>query len=395
MNMAQVLFDAEKAARWLDEKTGARRIFYSSVDLRRGAGRICPVDVNVFPAGFNNLCKTDAAGVAPLFRDALSSAGALPGSSVGVIAESHTRNPYYAEHLHALIGFLRNAGYRAEASCPECADDVTVRSASGQSLNLLPIVRRGDTIVFGSDFVPDMLLLNNDLAGGIPFLLKNISQTLLPPPQYGWFSRRKHSFFEVYARMAEEFGIDLGIDPRMISPLSLRVPDVDFKQKSGLDRIAAAVETVLEASRKWNQAHARPEPPVAIVKSNYGTYGMAVMSVHGPDEILNINRKTMNKMHIGKGKVQTTEVLVQEGIPTEDTVDGCPAEPVVYLIGGELAGAFYRLHCERDNQYNLNVSGMSFKPICLHDLTPGDSLHQSLVIGRLACAAAARELLSA
>lgn len=384
-------FNIEKAAAWLDSQTNSNTIFYASVDVRRGGGRICPIDVNLFPAGFNNLCKTDGGDVSARLNQAFDRIGVRRDAAIGVVAESHTRNPYYAEHLHSLIAFLRAAGYKTEVSCPECADDVVVASSSGQSLTLSPISRRGDKIVFGADFVPDILLLNNDLAAGAPLLLKNLSQPVIPGLGYGWFARRKHNFFETYAEIASNFCREIGVDPRTINPLTIHVGDVNFKEKSGLDRIAAAVEKVLAESKKWYEENGISETPTAIVKSDSGTYGMAVMSVTSADEILQMNRKTVNKMHVGKGKVQTTGVIVQEGIPTEDSVDGCPAEPAVYLIGGLPVGAFFRHHCERENTYNLNVSGMAFKPVCLHDLSPADPFMQVVIIAQLACAAAGRE----
>lgn len=390
--MNSVWVDPAKASQWLDQREeGGQSIFYSSVDIRRGAGRICPVDVNLFPAGFNNLCKTDVKDTPASFRQALERRGIPKGAAVGVVAESHTRNPYYAEHLHALVGLIREAGYLAEVSCPECADDVVVQSSSGQILTLLPIHRRADKILFGADFAPDLLLLNNDLAAGVPLLLKNVSQPVVPAFGYGWFHRRKHRFFEIYSKLADEFCSDFSLDPRTINPLSLRVAEVDFKNKIGLDRIAGAVETVLEACRRWYGDHGLGEVPTALIKSNYGTYGMAIASVTDPDQILHINRKLINKLHVGKGKVQTTEVIVQEGIPTDDAVENGPAEPVVYLVGGRPVGAFFRHHAERDNTYNLNVSGMAFKPICLHDQPASDPMSAALVIARLATIAAARE----
>lgn len=382
--------DLEKSRGWFSRQKGLPDIFYASVDLRRGAGRLCPVDVNLFPAGFNNLCKTDAEHAPPVLREALARRGVKDGGAVGIVAESHTRNPYYAEHLHALVGLIRRAGYRAEASCPECADDVLVRSASGETLTMMSIGQKAGRIVFGTDFVPDFLLLNNDLATGIPPTLENVSQPMTPATDRGWFVRRKHQFFEAYAKLAGDFCGEVGLDTRAIVPRSILVSDINFKDRAGLDRITAAVDAVLSESGRWNAEHGISEPPVAIVKSNYGTYGMAVMSVSSPDEILQMNRKTINKMHVGKGKIQTTEVLVQEGIPTEDAVDGCPAEPVVYLIDGEPAGAFYRHHCERGNKYNLNVSGMAFKPICLHE-DLGSHLPLVLTVARVAARAAALE----
>ncbi len=381
----------DRARRWLDGRAETGGVFYVSVDIRRGGGRICPVDVNVFPAGFNNLSPADAQRLPAHFRAALESRGWPPDSAVGIIAESHTRNPYYAEHLHALVGAIRKAGFRAEISCPECADDVTVISASGESLKLLPFSRRGALAVFGADFIPDVLLLNNDLASGLPLLLKGLAQPMIPDARYGWYARRKHRLFEIYDKLADEICRTAQIDPRGIRPLSLAVTDVDFKQRSGLDRIAQSVETVLAESRRWNESAGVSGPPVAVIKSNYGTYGMAVMSVSSAAEVLTINRKTVNKMHVGKGKVQTSEILVQEGIPTDDLVDGCPAEPVIYLVDGRPVGAFYRHHGERGNSYNLNVTGMSFKPICLTDVAESDGMEATVLVARLAALAAAME----
>lgn len=377
--------------RWVNERMLAADVIYASIDIRRGAGRICPVDVNLFPAGFNNLCRVDAEAVAPVFGEALKRRGVAPGAAVGIIAESHTRNPFYAEHLHALVGHIRRAGFRAEVSCPECAEDVVVRSSSGQTMTLLPIGGKEGRVVFGADFNPDFLLINNDLSTGVPLLLAAARQPMSPSPSRGWHVRRKHMFFEAYEKIVAEFCAIIGEDPRRYLPRSIRVADVDFKTRAGLEPVAAAVETVLAETRRWNEEHHVDEPPAAIIKSNYGTYGMAVMSVSSPDEVTQMNRKTINKMQIGKGKVQTTEVIVQEAIPTDDQIDGCPAEPVIYLIDGTPVGAFYRHHCERGNKYNLNVSGMSFEPICLKDRPTTGEIPAVLLISRLASYAASKE----
>ncbi|MBI4179482.1 glutamate--cysteine ligase [bacterium] len=395
--MRELPIDSKSAVEWLDRRDPERPVFYASVDIRRGAGRICPIDVNLFPAGFNNLCKTDAEDTPGKLKAAFERRGVRAGAGVGVIAESHTRNPYYAEHLHALVGLIRKAGYRAEISCPECAEDVTVRSVSGETLTMLPILRLDRKIIFGADFVPDFLLVNNDFASGIPPGLVRPLQTMEPSPTLGWCNRRKHDFFSHYERIAKEFCRDLGTDSRLIVPKSLFVGDVNFKTRAGFDQLAEAVESVLAAARAWHDEMEISERPVAVIKSNHGTYGMAVMSVSSVDEVRQMNRKTVNKMQIGKGKIQTREVLVQEGIPTEDAVDGCPAEPVVYFLDGRPIGAFYRHHCERENTYNLNVSGMAFKPICLHDDPEAKDvpLQTLLAVTRLAVLAAAEETAAA
>ena len=44
------------------------------------------------------------------------------------------------------------------------------------------------------------------------------------------------------------------------------------------------------------------------------------------------------------------------------------AEPVVYLIGGELIGGFLRTNSERGVEDNLNSQGMVFRKLCMSDL---------------------------
>ena len=61
-------------------------------------------------------------------------------------------------------------------------------------------------------------------------------------------------------------------------------------------------------------------------------------------------------------------MAVQEGIPTATLVDRLPAEPVIYLFGGELIGGFLRTNQERSDEDNLNSQGMVFRKLCMSDL---------------------------
>ena len=45
--------------------------FYSSVDIRESREKYAPVDHNMYPAGFNNLCNVDIRGAATLVRETL------------------------------------------------------------------------------------------------------------------------------------------------------------------------------------------------------------------------------------------------------------------------------------------------------------------------------------
>lgn len=337
---------------------------YLSVDLRAGAGRICPVDTNLYPAGFNNISGADGPAVARAFQRALKRGGVEPGAKVGILSECHTRNPFYSENLFKLSRFLRDAGYQTGIACPDFIEPSAVTAAGGESISVRVIENRGGVITFDDGFKPDFLLVNNDFSSGVPQDLEGITQPCQPSPAWGWHRRRKHRFFERYSELATRLASDAGIDPWTIVPAWRHVGPVNFKERQGLDRIAAAVDEVLAATRGEYTKRGTGLEPVAVVKSDHGTYGMALMAVTSADAILHMNRNAIKKMHVGKGKSTTSDVLVMEGIPTDARIGGCPAEPVVYMVGGEPVGAFWRHSCEK-HEWNLNVAGMAFTPIAL------------------------------
>jgi glutamate--cysteine ligase len=90
------------------------------------------------------------------------------------------------------------------------------------------------------------------------------------------------------------------------------------------------------------------------------------------EELKKMNRRTKNKMSIGKNKSTIDHVIVQEGVPTQMTTEGYTAEPVIYIMGEELIGGFIRANTERSDMDNLNAQGMFFKKLCFKDLS--DSL---------------------
>ena len=60
---------AKEMEDWIDEQSRKARVpLYTSVDLRVSHHKITPVDTNIFPAGFNNLCQVFRERVGRLFK---------------------------------------------------------------------------------------------------------------------------------------------------------------------------------------------------------------------------------------------------------------------------------------------------------------------------------------
>lgn len=377
--------------------------FYGSVDLRNSGFKLAPVDMNLFPGGFNNL----SADSVPLSVQAAMSAveKVCPEArSILLIPENHTRNTYYLQNVAALAHIFEQAGLKVRLGTvnPEITAPTELTAANGAPVLLEPVVRHGNRLMLADGFNPCMVLLNNDLSAGVPSLMQNLEQAVLPPLHAGWAVRRKSHHFAAYDRVTREFAELLSIDPWLINPMFNHCSGLDFQSRQGEQELADAVSDLLTRIRVRYQERGIEHEPFVIVKADAGTYGMGVMSVRSPDEVMGLNRKARNKMSVVKEGLEVSEVIVQEGVYTFETVDDAVAEPVVYMMDRYVIGGFYRVHTGRGVDENLNAPGMHFAPLsfesaCLPDRhgTPDcapNRFYSYGVIARLALLAASYEL---
>jgi len=347
--------------RWLDHTPP----FYGSVDLRNAGYKLAPVDMNLFPGGFNNLSDE-------MLPAAVQAAGHAiermcpDARNLLLVPERHTRNLYYLTNVARLVRILRQTG--VEVRVGTLSDEVTQRTPielpNGETLVLEPLVRRGDRLgVEGFD--PCVVLLNNDLSAGIPAVLRGLDpgQILVPPLQAGWAVRRKSNHFAAYDQVAAEFSKLIGIDPWLINPYFGRCGQVNFHERAGEECVASNVDFVIERMKEKYREHGITDTPYVVVKADAGTYGMGVMTVRDSEEMRGLNRKQRNKMAVVKEGLAVSEVIIQEGVPTREDVDGAAAEPVVYMMDRSVVGGFYRVHTERGRDENLNAPGMHFVPL--------------------------------
>lgn len=376
---------------------------YSSVDLRNSGFKLAPVDTNLFPGGFNNLNPD----FLPLCVHALQSTieKICPEArGVLLIPENHTRNQFYLQNVARLALVLRQAGLnvRIGSLLPEITAPTTLELANGNSLTLEPLVRRGNRLCVDG-FDPCVVLLNNDLSAGVPDILKNLEQTVLPPLTAGWYMRRKSKHFAAYHQVSNSFADLLSIDPWLIDPYFAVCNQVNFQEKVGEECLAAQVDLVLQQTRAKYTEYGVKHDPFVIVKADAGTYGMGIMSVKDASEVRDLNRKQRNKMAVVKEGMQVSDVLIQEGVYTFEDLNGAVAEPVVYMVDRYVVGGFYRVHTERGVDENLNAPGMRFEPLAFEqccilpnpDGEPDDAPNRFYaygVVARLAMLAASLEL---
>lgn len=360
---------------WLDaERQRCDTPIYSSVDVRHAGFKLAPVDTNLFPAGFNNLSAAAASRAATRMGGRFARMG-YHKPRVLILPENHTRNVMYLENLHALAAIASKVASEVQiGTLQDVSEPLILTTASGATITQQPLARTGTTLHTRAGFLPDVILVNNDLTSGMPEMLRGVAQPMLPRPGQGWHRRRKSIHFEAYAQLAARFGQEFGIDPWLISAEFHKCGRVNFSERTGMECVALGVERVLSRIRTQYEAHGITQKPYVFVKSDSGTYGMGIMTVESGEDLLELNKKTRNKMATIKEGVENTEVIIQEGVPTVDTIEGNPAEPMMYLVDGHAVGGAYRVNRERDAMGNLNASGMYFMRLCDEGEADGEAL---------------------
>ena len=361
----QILSNQTKIEAWFRSKWKEHKPpFYGSVDIRNAGYKMASIDMNLFPGGFNNLNPNFIQLASHAALDAVERA-CPQAKSVLIVPENHTRNTFYLQNVYALSNILRNAGFEVRLGSinPEITEPVELETALGDTVTLEPLQRTRGRVHLADGFSPCLILLNNDLSAGVPDILKDISQTVLPPLHGGWTTRRKTAHFSAYNDVAAEFAALVGMDEWQINPYFEQISGLNFQEREGEDALADAVERMLAKIQAKYDEKGITDQPFVIVKADAGTYGMGVMSVKSADEVRGLNRKNRNKMAKIKEGLEVSEVIVQEGIYTYETLHGAVSEPVVYMMDRFVVGGFFRVHEGRGADENLNATGMSFVPL--------------------------------
>lgn len=391
-------------SQWLEHSAP----FYASVDIRNSGFKLSPVDTNLYPAGFNNLN--------PVFISLSVQAAMVAIEKVCpeahrllIIPENHSRNTYYLQNVVALTNILKTAGLdvRIGSISPEITEPTEVATQDGHYLLLEPVVREGNRLKLKhatlGDFDSCAILLNNDLSGGVPDILKNLEQDLIPPLHAGWHVRRKTKHFSAYNRVVADFAKLLDIDEWLLNPYFESCGEIDFNARTGEECLATKVDLLLNKIKAKYDEYGIKHAPYVIIKADAGTYGMGIMTVKSADEVRDLNRKKRNKMSTIKEGQRVSEVIIQEGVYTFESINSAVAEPVVYMIDHYVIGGFYRVHTSREADENLNAPGAHFVPLAFEspcglpdcagepDTVP-NRFYAYGVVARLALLAAAIEL---
>jgi len=374
--------------------------FYTSVDLRNAGFKLAPVDTDLFPRGFDHLTED----MLPLAVQAAMAAieKICPEAKNLLLIPAASTSSFYLEHLGRLVQVFTLAGLNVRLGSLDPALEAPRKLVlpDGGELALEPLVRRRRRLGLAG-FDPCTVLLNDDLAQGVPRTLRGLyEQYLLPPLHAGWGVRRMSRHFQSYEEVAKKFAKLLGMDPWLITPMTGSHGRVEAEGGQGLEALQAGADALLAKLRRKHKEYGIADKPYVVLKADDGGRGQGVVTLRDAAELAAPELRAQ----LFAGGASAREMLVQEGVPTHERINDAVAEPVVCMIDRYVVGGYYRVHAGRRADENLVAPGAAFVPLAFaqsHHLprrgakpgaSPPNRFYMYGVIGRLAMLAAAYEL---
>ena len=375
--------------------------FYSSVDVRNAGFKLAPVDTNLFPGGWNHLTPE----MMPLAVQAAMAAieKICPEAKNLLLVPDNSTDVFYLSNLRQLQRIFYQAGLnvRLGSLSNDIKAPTTVDLPGGESITLEPLIRSKRRLGL-KHFDPCTILLNNDLRAGAPGILEDLhEQYLLPPLHAGWGTRRKSNHFKAYEEVSKRFGKLLGMDHWLINPMFNQCGEVNFAEETGLECLRSNTDALLSKIRRKYKEYGINEKPFVVIKADNSNVALGQLTVRDAKDLDDAWFKARAK---AVGTQPVGEVIIQEGVLTNERINAAVAEPVVYMMDRYVVGGFYRVHADRGTDESLSAPGSSFVPLAFEQsaqlpqpgVKPGASVPNRFymygVIGRLAMLAAAYEL---
>ncbi len=363
----QICLNYEELQKWF--RTYTRELaypIYSSYDIRDAGYKITNVDANIYPAGFNNICPTDKETSVDLFKKYLEKHYKFTVKKILMLTEEHTKNVYYLENVGTIADLLTQAGYEVRLAFPKDLPEVlTLESVTGRKLHFGSGYQNSAWV---KEFAPDLVISNNDFSNSLEDWASNLTTPMNPPRELGWYQRKKSRYFKNYNSLANEFAATIKVNPFLLRVETEEFAEFDINSDESRDHLADKVDLFLHGLKTKYATEKIAQEPFCFIKNNAGTYGLGVIKVNSAQEIKEWTYNARKKMKPAKGGRSIEQVIIQEGIPSVVTSDQSSAEPVIYMIGCELAGGFLRTHAEKSSTESLNSPGAVYKKLCVTDL---------------------------
>ncbi len=379
-------------------------VFYSAVRVRNAGFKLAPVEMSLFPDGWNNL-TTEMLPLAVQAAMAAIEKICPEARNLLLIPENRCQSTSYLASVAQLGRIFHRAGLNTRIGSidPAIKKPTTLALPGGESLLLEPVIRTRRRLGV-KDFDPCTILLNNDLRAGAPGILEDIhEQYLLPPLHAGWAIRRRSRHAKCYEEVAKRLGKLLGVDPWLIHPLFDQWSGFPAHDEVGWTGLGGRIEALLLKIRRKYKEYGIKEKPFVVLKADHASLAAGLVVVREAKDLEGLRRE------LQAGKLASSEdglccdLLLQEGVLALERMNDALAEPVVYTMDRHVVGGFYRV-CTEDGADEPGSRGARFVPLAFEQGThlpqfgvrPGASgpnrFYMYGVVARLALLAASYEL---
>jgi glutamate--cysteine ligase len=281
---------------------------------------------------------------------------------------------------------------------PELNTPLTLHPPGHQALTLEPLQRTPRRLGL-KYFDPCTVLLNTDLNAGVPGMLEDLhEQYLLPPLHAAWPTRRHSRHYAIYEELAKRFAKMLGMDVWLIHPSNSACTGVNLTTAAGMEHLQTQVDAVLAKTRRKYKEYGINEKPFVLIKTNQGPADRGQVLVRDARELPDL------VAHFPWP--DASDLLIQEGVHTQERIGDAVAEPQVYLMDRYVVGGFYRVQTASASPNAAHAASPSnhFVPLAFDQsaqlpqpgMPPGASAPNRFymygVIARLAILAASYEL---
>ncbi len=354
---AQPMIERWFRLEWMEH----RPMTYTCIGLRNAGFKLSAVDVHLHPHSWANLTPemlplaTQAATLwvernCPIAKDLLL----VMDDRVLVGPNADT---FYLQSLVVLRGILQHAGLnvRIASVAPQLQHNMDIVLPNGATLCIEPAQRVGNVLTV-PNFTPCIVLLNHALEHGILGIFEELKgQCILPAMQASSCLRNKRHHLQSMEDVSKRFGKLIGIDPWLINPLFdvLEFPRNAFDVQHVVYQLQGIANALLLQIKKRYKTYAIVAQPFVVLKTGSlgcgGTLGKlaGLLVLHQGQNLLETS--TPEALQLFWQTMQTMQnpcVVVQEGVPTQESIRNASAEPVVYLFERQVVGGFYRINTD-------------------------------------------------
>ncbi len=384
---------SESIEAWFDMAwQEVKPVFHSSIDLRYAAFKIAPIDTNIFPADFHHLSETSKERARNSIKLILAANGLITGNALFIIANEIVHDDYFI-NVQALVSLFTSIGYQVRLGKldQEFVAPATIKLPSGEELTIHPIAHQNNQ-VYVTDFVPDVILLNNDFAAGFPEVFKDTKQLILPTPMLGWFARRQSRHFKYYEKLATRLAVTIDIDPWHMLPITSDVMQINLNHGTVPEKIIdIADEMLMEIKQKYLEYEIMSEPYL-VLKSDHCAHTGGIIKINSTQQLRALRPSDLQQRLHGLKNATVAEVILQEGVPMVGALGAGKqaVEPVMYAFGANVIGGFFRLFSNFVSQGETSTPTVAYAPIIESAMT-SSQYYMFSVISRLAVLAASYE----